>query len=75
MLRTMQEHNRAYRAVIKRTDKKTGDVRLEYFGPYGSKGSAKGQVTKQLSDQNYYDKRGVHTGWVQAATGHWEDAL
>ena len=73
MQRTMQEHARAYRAVMKRTDKRSREATYEYYGPYGSKGSAKARVTSQLKERSIYDKAGVHTGWVQAAPGHWEN--
>lgn len=75
MARLMQEDARAYRAVVKRTDKETKEARVFYYGPYASKGTAKGQATLICNDRERWDSGAVYAGWVQAASGHWMNTL
>lgn len=73
--------DQAFRVKIETLDQETGDVTVEYAGPYANRGTARGQETRLIRDDERrrrisprYHDRYLKTYTMQESSMQWIDS-
>lgn len=75
------DSNQGFRVKIETLDQETGTVTVEYAGPYANRGTAKGQETRLIRDDERrlrqaprYHSRFIKTYTLQECSMQWVDS-